>query len=158
MWLDSTFFCIDSLDPYFNEPLWTIKRPDYGHASVACGYFAGYSYACNEDNRFIFATARDFFLNYWKFNDTMVDYLMVDYMVKLAQIYNHNIAKAFEKVVPNNPNCDELGKFLKLPYDEGKWKEIKKDTRLFKLTWKQKFPLEINGKPTFYKYLIEEKL
>ena len=37
---------------------------------------------------FVFMTIRDFFINYWKHNDTMVDYLMVDYMIALAQKYN----------------------------------------------------------------------
>ena len=43
MWIDSTFFCTQPvLDDYFQWPLWSIKRPDYFHASVASGYFAGY--------------------------------------------------------------------------------------------------------------------
>ena len=41
MWLDATFFCAGSLDEYMDMPLWSIKRPDYLHASVACGMFAG---------------------------------------------------------------------------------------------------------------------
>ena len=63
MWLDATFFCKDAnLDKYFKLPLWSIKRPDYGHASVACGNFAGYSLYCNKENRWIFSVIKDFFL------------------------------------------------------------------------------------------------
>lgn len=159
MWLDSTFFCAAPvLDQYFNEPLWSIKRPDYFHASVASGYFAGYSLACNEDNRYIFTTIRDFFLHYWEHNDSMVDYLMVDYMVVLAQRHDHKIKKAFEKIQPNNPSCDELFKVLGQPFDPIIWDKLRSETALFKLTWKQSFPLEKNGKPTFYKMLMLGKL
>lgn len=159
MWLDATFFCTDPvLDSYFQKPLWSIKRPDYFHASAACGYFAGYSLACNESNRFVFATIRDFFLNYWKNNNTMVDYLMVDYMIVLAQKYDRRIAEEFAKIEPNNSKCDELVKVLGKPYDENKWQELKKETSLFKLTWKQKYMSEANGETTFYKYLIDRIL
>ena len=160
MWLDATFFCTESatLDSYFKESIWSIKRPDYGHASVACGYFAGYSLACNEASRFAFITIRDFFLNYWKYNDTMVDYLMVDYMIVLAQKYDSRIAELFETIKSNNPECDELVKVLNQPFDSEKWNDLKRKTSLFKLSWKQKYAEEKEGKPTFYKYLVDEKL
>ncbi len=159
MWLDSTFFCTSPIiEEYFDMPLWSIKRPDYFHASVASGYFAGYSLACSMENRFAFLTIRDFFLHYWECNDTMVDYLMVDYMIVLAQKYDEKINEIFRAIVPNNPQCDELFKVLGEPYDSELWNNLKSKTSLFKLTWKQKFPLEKNGKPTFYKMLIEERL
>ena len=156
MWLDSTFFCTAPvLDDYFKKPLWSIKRPDYGHVSVACGNFAGYSLACNEDNRYIFMTIRDFFLNYWKHNDTMIDYLMVDYMIVLAEKYDKRIADAFAAIEPNNPNCDELYKVLGDTYDVEKWNHIKQDTYLFKLTWKNVYS---DTQDTFYKRIVENKL
>lgn len=159
MWLDSTFFCTKPvLDEYFKMPLWSIKRPDYFHASIASGYFAGYSLACNEDNRYIFMTIRDFFLNYWKHNDTMVDYLMVDYMIVLAQKYDKRIDGAFKKIIPNNPNCDELFKALGKIYNENEWNNMKKETYLYKLTWKQSFYEFQAGNATYYRKLIKNEL
>lgn len=156
MWIDSTFLCTsDEIQDYFNWPLWSIKRPDYFHASVASGYFAGYSLYCSEENRYIFATIRDFFIQYWKENDFMVDYLMVDYMIVLAQKYDKNIAEAFKEIKSNNPECDELYKILQDPFDQSKWNELKENTPLFKLTWKQQYPEEKNGKKTFYGALME---
>lgn len=159
MWIDSTFFCTEPvLDSYFKEPLWSIKRPDYFHASIASGYFAGYSLACNQGNRFAFVTIRDFFLNYWKHNDTMVDYLMVDYMIVLAQRYDERIAKIFADIKPNNPQCDELYKVMGDKFDEKKWKDLKKATYLFKLSWKYQYPKEKDGVETFYGKLINENM
>lgn len=159
MWLDATFFCAKpNIEEYFKYPLWSIKRPDYLHCSVASGYFAGYSLKCDLDNRWIFEIVRDFFLNYWKNNDTLIDYLLVDYMIVLAQRWDSQIAEAFKEIPPNNPCCDELYKILGEPYDEDIWKKLKKDTALFKLTWKQQFPLEKDGKDTFYAKLLQGKL
>lgn len=159
MWLDATFFCTDDcLDEYFQMPIWSIKRPDYAHASVASGYFAGYSLACDAKHRWVFATIRDYFLNYWRNMDSMVDYLMIDYMIVLAQKYNVEISEAFKKIPENNPLCDELFKALNKPYDAEEWRKIKKDTSLFKLTWKQEFPTERHGKETFYAKLLSADL
>ena len=47
VWLDSTFFLHrEILEPCFETPVWSIKRPDYRHVSVACGEFANYSFGC----------------------------------------------------------------------------------------------------------------
>ena len=77
LWLDSTFFCTQPvLDDYFRQSLWSIKRPDYFHASVAAGYFANYSLGCDINHRWIFKTILDFcIMEYWKNNNIMIDYL-----------------------------------------------------------------------------------
>lgn len=159
MWLDSTFYCTAPvLDEYFNYSLWSIKRPDYFHASVAAGYFANYSLACDIEHRWIFKTILDFVLEYWRKNEIMIDYLFLDYLIVLAQKNDNRIAEMFNKITPNNPNCDELFKVLDKPYDEKKWKQIREDTYLYKLTWKQNCSKNINDKLTFYGKIIEETL
>ena len=36
IWIDSTFFCTKPcFESYMSQPLWSIKRPDYLHCSVA---------------------------------------------------------------------------------------------------------------------------
>ena len=158
LWLDATFFCAHPLDDYLDMPLFTIKRPGYDHRSVACGMFAGYSLGCDYEHRRIFTVMRDFLFEYWRTNDFLIDYLLVDYMCKLAQQYDSRIAQAFESVVPNNPQCDDLVKSLASPFDQRLWDELKSDTSLFKLTWKQQFPSVVEGKDTFYARLLQQKL
>lgn len=156
IWIDSTFFCTKPcFEEYMNLPLWSIKRPDYFHASVACGYFANYSLGCSCENRWVYAVVRDFLYNYWKTYDRLVDYLLTDYAIVLAEKHIKPFANAFNAIQPNNPECDELFKVLGRPFNEEMWQHIKKDTMLFKLTWKQSYPKEINGKKTFYGMLIE---
>lgn len=159
MWLDATFFCVgSSLERYFDKPIWSIKRPEYAHCSVACGQFATYSLKCSFEHRWIFATIRDFFLHYWKENDILIDYLLFDYMIVLAQRYDKRIADAFKNIIPNNPCCDDLGKVLGEPYDAKVWKGLKEETSLFKLSWKQEFPKKKDEKDTFYAKLLEGTL
>lgn len=79
-------------------------------------------------------------------------------MCKLAQQYDSRIAQAFESVVPNNPQCDDLVKSLASPFDQRLWDELQSETSLFKLTWKQQFPSVVEGKDTFYAKLLQQKL
>lgn len=159
MWIDSTFFCTQPvLDDYFQQPLWSIKRPDYFHASVASGYFANYSLACDAAHRWIFKTILDFVLEYWKNNDVMSDYLFLDYLIVLTQKYDQRIAKIFQNIEPNNPECDELYKVMGEPFNQKKWDIMKSETALFKLSWKYQYPIEKNGEKTFYGMLVQDKL
>lgn len=150
LWLDATFFCAGSLDKsLYSAPLFSIKRPDYFHASVAGGMFANYSLGCDNEHRRVFATIRDYFLKYWEEEQFLVDYLLTDYLIVLAQRHDSYIDQAFKQIKPNNPMCDELFKVLDEPYDALKWKALTKDTDLFKLTWKQQFKTSSNHQDTF---------
>ena len=76
----------------------------------------------------------------------------------LVQKNDNRIAEIFNKILPNNPNCDELFKVLDKPYDAKKWKQIRENTYLYKLTWKQNYSKKINDKLTFYGKIIEKNL
>lgn len=159
IWLDSTFFCTKpKIEEYFSYPIWSIKRPDYLHCSIACGYFANYSLGCKYDNRRSFAIIRDFILQYWKENDSIIDYLLTDYLIVLAQRHDKQLKIDFENIIPNNPNCDELFKVLGHAFNEEEWKNINKNTSLFKLSWKHSFPIEVDGVKTFYGKIIDNEL
>lgn len=159
MWLDATFFCTSpEIEKYFTYPVWSVKRPDYLHLSVASGNFANFSLACDYEHRWVFATLRDFFLHYWKTNDSLIDYLTLDYLIVLAQRKDKRIKELFEAIIPNNPRCDDL--FVALPrrYNAKYWNYLKKDTALFKLSWKIDFSKMIRGSETFYGKLMNRNL
>lgn len=158
IWLDATFYCDGNLESYFDSPVWSIKRPDYRHSSVACGYFANYSFGCKKEYRFVFNIIAEYLLMYWKTNDYMIDYLFLDYLIVQAQRQNDIVKEAFDLIEPNNPECDELLKILGNEYNESIWQQLKKETSLFKLTWKANFPKEILGNKTFYGKLIDGEL
>ncbi len=88
----------------------------------------------------------------------MVDYLLTDYVIVLAQRHDEEIADAFLKIQPNNKWCDELFKVLGQPFDEKTWLHISEDTCLYKLTWKQSFDNQVDGNETFYGKLINGTL
>lgn len=155
LWLDATFYCTGPLDGYMSLPVWSIKRPDYLHASVACGMFANYSLACDAAHRRVFATLRDYYLEYWRQSDELIDYLLTDYLIVLAQSHDPAIAAAFATIEPNNLRFDDLISLLDKPFDRRVWDDLNSNTRLFKLTWKQVFPKQTDGRQTYYGKLLE---
>lgn len=157
IWLDASMYCTGAPEVW-SRPLWTIKRPDYAHCSPASGNFATYAMGGSEENRWIFGLFREYLLAYWRSNNLLVDYLLLDYLMVLAQKNCPGVASAFRGVPDNQPCCDELCKVLGEPVDKEIWENMRAATCLFKLTWKQSFPLKKDGKPTFYAMLREGKL
>lgn len=159
IWLDSTFYCCRPLtDDIYDAPLWSIKRPDYLHASVASGMFANYSFGCDEGHRKVFAVIRDYFLEYWRKENYLIDYLLTDYLIILAQRHDPWIAESFDAIQPNNPQCDELFKILDRPYDEKQWSVLSASTDLFKLTWKQKYNELEKKSPTYFGMVVKREI
>lgn len=159
VWLDATFFCSGKdVSSLFRLPVWTIRRADYQHVSVASGRFATYSLGCDYEHRWVFATIRDFLLHYWKTTDLLIDYLVFDYLIDFVLHKDQIMAQVFASIEPNNPACDELAKVLEEPFDPVLWETIREDTSLFKLTWKKEFALQKDGQETFCSKLLEGAL
>lgn len=158
LWLDSTFYCAASIEYLFDLPVWSVKRPNYRYTSVACGYFANYSFGCSNDYRKVYAIIRDYLFEYWQKYDYMIDYLFLDYLIVLARNSHKYVDDVFTAIPDNNPMCDELLKVLNEPYDSAVWNRLKQDTQLFKLTWKAGTQQEVNGLKTFYGRLKDNEL
>ncbi len=159
IWLDSTFFCTDNVDiNLLKKNVWTIKRPEYGHLSPACGYFANYSLGCKYDYRECFYVINDFLFEYWKNNNYVIDYLLTDYIINIVLNKYPKYKSLFDQIEDNNLNCDELFKILGAEYDEVKWRKLKNNTFLFKLSWKHNFNLTKNDSKTFFGMLMDDEL
>ncbi len=150
LWLDATTLCTGSLEECFDYPVWSIRRPDYLHLSPACGRFANYALASRGEGRRAFVIIRDLLLHYWETTERMNDYLFLDYLILLAMRADRKTREYFDAIPSNNPRCDDLLNSFDEPYDDGKWTALKKDTGLFKLTWKFHYPEIKKGRLTFY--------
>lgn len=149
LWLDATMFCTGSLANGFAYPIWSTHRPDYLHLSPACGRFANYALRAGGEGRRSFSIIRDILLHYWETTERMNDYLFLDYLILLAQRADPRTRELFKEIPDNNPRCDDLLINFGEAYDAEKWEEMKRDTQLFKLTWKLNYRDEEQGNITF---------
>lgn len=160
IWLDSTFYCVNEYNnDFLKSNIWTIRRPDYGHLSPACGNFANYALGCRYDNRKLFEILSDYILDYWKKNDFVIDYLLTDYLLNIVLSTNPDLMDLVKSINPNNEHCDDLFKVLGKKYDEKIWNILKNNTYLFKLSWKHSFEMKTkDNEDTFYLKLMNDEL
>ena len=88
----------------------------------------------------------NFFRIYWKYNDKLIDYFLIDYALNYA--WNNNLGgfKFSKKNI--NPDLFKLQGILNEKYDSDLFKKITKNTRAFKLSYKKK--INTNNKQNFY--------
>lgn len=157
IWMDATIFCAAPLpEDAFDRPLFTISRPDCDHMSVAAGRFSDFLLGCNYDGRRLYASIFDACSLYWRTNCMLIDYLTNDYLIVLLQrLDSEHVGAAFSAVEPSNPRMADLLLHMNEPYDEALWADIRRDTSIFKLSWKVPTRLDCDGRETFYAKLLE---
>lgn len=159
LWIDSTIYCIrDINDTYFGEFYTSgpgginINRNHDFISNKWTGFLIG---GCKHSPIFNFMDT--FFRLYWKKNNYLINYFLIDY--GLYYIYLYNIGK-FHKYVNNiafnhNPCLHSLMNHLNDKFDLDYYRHIAKDTDMFKLTYKINFN-DLND--SFYDRLITHKL
>ena len=66
-------------------------------------------------------------------------------MLMLVINHNEKAKKLFDSIVPNNPNCDELLPFINDAFSISIWNDLKKNTDLYKLSWKTTISFEVDS-------------
>lgn len=98
----------------------------------------------------------DSLISYWDNNDTIIDYFLIDYLIRIFYENNNDFRKEIDSISNNNPDlyffqsneCENV-------FDSNKWDSICKNTSIFKLNWKSSRTCEIEEHDTFYGMLIK---
>ena len=93
-----------------------------------------------------------FFKEYWKYNDKLVDYFLIDYALNYALSQNmSNFSKITKKYSKFEPNLFSLQECLNKKFEVKKWKVISHNTNIFKLTNKKQISHDADN---FYSNLL----
>lgn len=158
IWSDSTNFWTSNINyKYFykNKLLITSgcykKYRQYISTKWTVSLMGGYK------NNPLFIFMNKFFVLYWKDNNYLISYNLIDYALYFA--YQHNIGQFkyyVDKKTPfNNPKMFELIKYLNKNFNSYIYEKLTSNTHVFKLTYKSHFN---NDKNTFYHRLINNEL
>ena len=155
-WMDSTIFLTDKVK--LDEPLVTLHldESDNNNRKMIsqgkwCGFFLG-----GEDNcipKFV----DEIFGEYWKNEDILIDYFLIDYVIELGYRNIPYIKNLIDNVPYNNKGVFVLQSKLNEKFDEKYFQNLCKETSVHKLSYKEEIFVEKN-KNTFYKYLFAEDL
>ena len=150
--MDATVLCTGTAPKYFFDSdlffFQTLKPGRDGHAS----YISSWLMEAKTNNKILMAT-RELCYEYWKTNNTMLDYFLLhDFMSIALERYDEE----WKKIVPRD-NATPHILLLRLfeQYDEKIWIAIKEQTQFHKLTYK----LDENKtkkKNTYYDVLLGE--
>lgn len=156
LWIDATVFVPKKIpeEVFYNE-YYTCKRHTKKTNYVSKYRWTSFVNGCQK-GCIIQKVMADLFLAYWKNNDYLIDYLLVDYF--MAVVYNNfqNAKSLVDNLKYNNSMIDELQSRMNLEYSKDEYDSLinQTETFLFKLSWRMEFREEINNAKTYYGYLL----
>lgn len=135
LWLDSTIFVTESLDNIKINQLVTFSGYGSNNAfNIALGRWTGFAIGGRAGEE-LFDFMNNFFVDYWKRNEKLQDYFLIDYALNYA--WENNLSD-FQECSKRNkfaqPNLFRLEPFLNKPYLDSTANRLKSNTFIFKLS------------------------
>ncbi len=158
-WLDATlFFTGDIPNEYFSGNFYCqrmVSNIDVAKREACRCNWCGFSLAGPKGN-IVFRYMSDAFSRWWAHYDTIIDYVLIDYMLWSGFKAVPAIHKVIDAVPDNNEDIFEMYKVLNQPYSDELWERLTKRNAMHKLTYKMELHKETaDGKKTLYGYLWE---
>jgi hypothetical protein len=153
IWLDASVLVTNTILPV-NAPFFTIKK-EYGGEDVPRRRWTIFCIG-GEKNNILFLFAKDFFYEYLKKNDYMIDYYLLDYVIAVGYRSIPQIKQMIDGTCLNNPNLYIMQENLGSEFNLDFFNSACKDTIFHKLTWKKNYPAVAAGnKLTLYGYIMD---
>lgn len=156
VWMDATIFLTKPIDEkIMDRRYYTIKRlPEHPMYCISKHQWSGFFMTTNTSNTPFYKELLLLQAEYWRRENGAIDYLLIDYLMALILQNNPDMTKEWESIPQNNTESLFIEKNLNGRYDPDKWEEIKKETALFKVTYK--IPLS-NDPDTYYNRVVNSK-
>lgn len=151
MWIDASLYAKGQLPrEIFDLPVWSVRNPSGIFTNVSnwewtVGAIAGWK------GNTLFCTVEKLLNAYWKANDRVVDYFLLDYMMRLVVGGCAGLQKELAEIPANNPDFMYLQEHLTDPAEIYMDEFYGQDTVLYKISWKNSYPqVTADGKQTVY--------
>lgn len=133
-WFDATVFALRDFPMIQTGDFWTMKRPNVDVVSISKGKWTGF--AIGGKPNILFYLMSEFFDEYWKRYDVLIDFFLIDLMLEYFYRNLEAVRNLFDSVPFNNVNVQKLWPEMNAPYDAEAFRQITEDTSLFKLSYK----------------------
>lgn len=160
-WIDATCFVVDKPD----DDIWEYEFYSQKYAEGKANFFndgkwSAYFLMCKKES-IVFSYLNDFFEEYWRNNDYLIEYYLIDYALYIAYNEIDVIKKIIDKVPENNPEVMTICEKWNDNINDIKLNNIVKNNWFLKLTWKEKIDFDAEKQTVaagFYKIYIDKYL
>lgn len=162
LWIDSTVLCTNTIpDWIYNQQLFTIRAVDkvteeLDEKYVAKGRWNTQVLGTNKVGHMFFRIIRILQEQYWSRYSYMIDYLMFDDFILYAYEKYPVIKDLIDEVPISNLKMHSLLPVINSQFNQVTMNDLTNNTSMFKLTYKGEFKEIVNGKETFYRYIIRK--
>lgn len=152
LWLDSTIYVSQPIPKsIFSKPLYSLhtflkKTPFIQNDRIHCFVLGG----TPGSKPFMFE--KDFLSDYWREQEVIVDYYLLDYSIMLQYFELPDIKEMIDGLDYTSEGLYDLVGILDEPYDKEKLDKILSENIFSKLVWNQKH--DHKEKETNYSYLL----
>lgn len=156
-WLDATVFFTGAIpQEYFSGTFFCQRMVSNTECAKheACGCnWCGFSMA-GPKGSLIFRFMKDAFSEWWAHYDTIIDYVLIDYMLLTGFQNIPAIRNMIDRVPDNNEDIFEMYQVLNQPYSDALYRRLTQRNVMHKLTYKMDLQKETpDGQLTLYGYL-----
>lgn len=158
IWADATLFFTDRLNQeIYSHEFYTNKRHEIINPCVSQSRWSTFFLAGGQYCE-VFRYWRDFYFEYWKNTDTLVDYLLMDYILDIGYRNYTTIRSLIDSVPYNNENIKLMYQYMNTCFTHEQYEALVETTTLHKLSWKDQYSPLDNGRKTFYEMVISGAL
>lgn len=155
IWMDATIFLTKPLDETITEyRYFSIKTPPAKPNFWISFDWTTYFMATNTRHTKFFKELLTLQMEYWRREDCVMEYLLLDYLVALIHFNEKDIAEEWSKIPENNIDNLLIEHSLNKKFDPQKWGEVEKRTGIFKVSYKE--PLSADP-DTYYNRIVNRK-
>ncbi|MBR0035852.1 MAG: capsular polysaccharide synthesis protein [Synergistaceae bacterium] len=158
LWLDSTIYITNGIpESVFEAEYYSVKRrPTPRSTGVAQAKWTNFLHAAKKGSE-LCGFVVDFFLEYWKTQNTLIDYFLIDYAIKIAYDELPECRKIIDAVPYVNYDLYMLERIMNHEWSAEKWELLKNSTNFSKLDWRKPGKMAtLLGKDTIYSHLLAE--
>ena len=138
LWLDSTIYITNGIpESVFEAEYYSVKRrPTPRNTGVAHAKWTNFLHAAKKGSA-LCGFVVDFFLEYWRTQEKLIDYFLIDYAIKIAYDELSECRRLIDAVPYVNYDLYLLEGIMNREWSSELWETVKSATNFSKLDWRK---------------------
>lgn len=154
LWIDATVYVSQPIpEKIFQEPLFTVAS-HIATDNVSQGRWTGFILG-SRPKGVLCSFSREIFFNYWKQENRLLDYFLIDYVIDTAYQHLSSVKQQLNNISISHTRLFDMEEMLNLSYDEKHFSQLCQQQTFHKLSYKRIHSLlTTEGQPTLYERLV----